>query len=55
MIFDLKGSLHGRITKFDKKWWLKLKGNAKCMKDRNLLEINKDFGIRSLMDIDVEV
>ena len=54
MIFDLKGSLSGRITKFNKKWWLKQKGNAQCMKDRNLLEINKDLGNRSLMEIDVE-
>jgi hypothetical protein len=43
MIFDLKGSLNGRVTKFNKKWWLKEKGHKKCMKDLNLLEVNKDL------------
>mgnify|MGYP006128328779 CR=1 FL=1 len=52
MIFDLKGSLDGRLTKFNKKWWVKEKGHKKVMKDRNLLEINSHFKQVSMFKIE---
>ena len=52
MIFDLKGSLKGRITKFpisEYNWWLKEeKGHKKCLKDQNFLIINKDLNYKLL-------
>ena len=52
MIFDLKGSLKGRYSKFNEKWWMTEKGHDKCMKDRNLLQINQDLKLTSALNLD---
>lgn len=43
MIFDLKGSTHGRRTKYDTKFWRKNGNFNKILKDLNYIEINKDM------------
>ena len=47
MFFDLKGSTFNRLTKFkgeNEKWWIRGERNQnKCMKDKNLIEINNDL------------
>ena len=42
MIFDLKGSTYGRLTKVPKQFWNKHKDCKKVLKDLNYIEINKD-------------
>ena len=37
MIFDIKGSTNGRLTKFKEPWWTKKLNNEKCMKDNNFI------------------
>ena len=48
LTFDLKGSLYGRKEKFkgnDANWWTKNKiGHKRVMKEKNFLEINRDWG-----------
>jgi hypothetical protein len=57
MTFDLKGSLYGRKEKFkdqDTNWWQKNKlGHRRIMKEKNYLEINKDWN-RSLINLSDE-
>ena len=51
MMFDLKGSMKNRKTKFaesEARWWVptkngKIRGHKKCMMDKNFIEINQDF------------
>ena len=44
MCFDLKGSQHKRYTKIgsDSKFWNNTQNFSKILKDKNIMEINKD-------------